>query len=1017
MRSAGRGVIFQEAVIMRAVFHATLFALAMLTGPALHAQSADEPLDDEIGFDQPLSADERSKLTAVLERQPAAGMSPAQLADFYWDQNRAAMRLGDVAKDLELLPKWLASAGSDVKLQMRPTWLLWRAHMRGGDVAQGIAYAERLLPLLPADNPIYRIRMLASLAKNYADLMNLARADELLQTAQAEFELEKRRPSRPRREFFRTRAESAILSARNWILSRRGKHAEAEAVAREALAVAGKMMELQRHVDPREAGESPRMSALQAHEELMNSQINQGHLIDAAVTAQAMLRFCREQQIGGNDLNGPYLRISSLKLAQNDMRRAEFYARAVFKQTAGAQYFNKPIIAAHQRLMDLLLIKRAWPEALAMQNQLDKGVEGNAVMTRIALRPPVRGLILAYNGQPGQSQNLLKRNAEIHAAQFGARHIDTVLANGLYAIALAKGGQKETALPLFASAMRDLHAPDIVGGEVSDQGLQRSFRQLILEEYIALLAERASDPAAIDEAFRATEYLRGSVVEQSVVDSAVRAAAGISGLGELVRAQQDMQNEMSVLQSFLAHQLSEPPQRQLPGVVEQVRKRMATLQAELAGRHREITARFPEYDALIHPQPPSIAALGKRLGPNEAFIGIVPTSTRVAVLAVSAQGSAFTIADISPAQLAELVKRLRATLDIGDQRPGSAPRYDADAAYRIYEVLLAPVAPIWKGKSQLSIAAGGPVGQIPFAVLLTAPAERGVKIDDAWLRKAPWLVTQAAISHVPSASSWAALRDAARLVKAGQGASKPFFGFGDPLFSSAQTTQAGVSKAGAVRKVAVTRGAGGGDADLISSAQYDRLPPLPETRDEIVAIATALGADPQRDAVFGREASRKNVIAADLSKHRVIVFATHGLVAGDLPNLSQPALALAATGNDAESPLLTLEDVLKLKLDADWIVLSACNTAAADGQAGEAISGLGRGFFYAGAKSLLVTHWAVETQSAMELTTATFRRFGADPALPRAEALRQAQLGMIGSKDHAHPFYWAPYALIGDGGR
>jgi CHAT domain-containing protein len=1004
---------------MRAVLHATLFAVAMLASTACFAQAADDPLGDEIIIDQPLNPAQRAALISVLEKQAPAGMTPQQAADFYWEQSRAAMRLGDVAKELELLPKWLASTGDNVTLQMKPTWLLWRAHMRGGDVAEGIRFAERLLPLVPADSSIYRIRMQASLSRNYADLMNLPRADALLQAAQSELDAEKRRQARPRREFFRAMAEASVLSARSWLLSRRGKHADAEVAAHAEVAAASRMIDLQRMVDAAEIGETLRTVPLLAYEDLVRTQIAQGHLIDAAVTAQTMLRFCREQQIGGNDLNGPYLRISALKLAQNDLRRAEFYARAVLKQseTTGPLYFNKPAIFAHHRLVDVLVIKRAWDEALAVENRLDKGVEGNAVMSRIALRPPVHGVILAYAGRSQQARNMLKQNAEVHAAQFGERHIDTVLAKGLYAIALAKGGQKESAMPLFASAMRDLHAPDIVGGEVSDQGLQRTFRQLILEEYIALLAERASDVAARDEAFRATEYLRGSVVEQSVVDSAVRAAAGISGLGELVRAQQDMQNEMSVLQSFLAHQLSEPPQRQLPGVVEQVRKRMATLQAELAGRHREITARFPEYDALIHPQPPSITALGKRLGPNEAFIGIVPTSTQVAVLAVSAQGSAFTIANTSPAQLAELVKRLRATLDIGDQRPGSAPRYDADAAYRIYEALLAPVAPIWKGKSQLSIAAGGPVGQIPFAVLLTAPAERGVKIDDAWLRKAPWLVTQAAISHVPSASSWAALRDAARLVKAGQGASKPFFGFGDPLFSSAQTTQSGVSKAGAVRKVAVTRGAGGGDADLISSAQYDRLPPLPETRDEIVAIATALGADPQRDAVFGREASRKNVIAADLSKHRVIVFATHGLVAGDLPNLSQPALALAATGNDAESPLLTLEDVLKLKLDADWIVLSACNTAAADGQAGEAISGLGRGFFYAGAKSLLVTHWAVETQSAMELTTATFRRFGADPALPRAEALRQAQLGMIGSKDHAHPFYWAPYALIGDGGR
>ena len=157
-----------------------------------------------------------------------------------------------------------------------------------------------------------------------------------------------------------------------------------------------------------------------------------------------------------------------------------------------------------------------------------------------------------------------------------------------------------------------------------------------------------------------------------------------------------------------------------------------------------------------------------------------------------------------------------------------------------------------------------------------------------------------------------------------------------------------------------------------------------------------------------------------LASRRVVAFATHGLMAGDLPNLSQPALALAAGSADATNPLaplLTLEDVLTLKLNADWVVLSACNTAAADGRAEEALSGLARGFFYAGARSLLVTHWAVEGESAKLLTTATFAHYSANLQAPKAESLRQAMLGVMATPAYAHPAYWAPYALVGDGGR
>jgi len=161
----------------------------------------------------------------------------------------------------------------------------------------------------------------------------------------------------------------------------------------------------------------------------------------------------------------------------------------------------------------------------------------------------------------------------------------------------------------------------------------------------------------------------------------------------------------------------------------------------------------------------------------------------------------------------------------------------------------------------------------------------------------------------------------------------------------------------------------------------------------------------------------KQSASGNLARKQVVVFATHGLLAGDLPNLNQPALAMASTKDPKESPLLTLEDVLGLKLNADWVVLSACNTAGADGRAEEAMSGLARGFFYAGSRSLLVTHWAVESESAMMLTTHTFAAYKKNPQMRRAQALRQAMLETMQVPRFSHPAYWAPYALVGEGGR
>ena len=188
-------------------------------------------------------------------------------------------------------------------------------------------------------------------------------------------------------------------------------------------------------------------------------------------------------------------------------------------------------------------------------------------------------------------------------------------------------------------------------------------------------------------------------------------------------------------------------------------------------------------------------------------------------------------------------------------------------------------------------------------------------------------------------------------------------------------------------------------------------------------------ADPARVLNLGKDANEKNVKTTDLSRFRIIAFATHGLVPGELDGLTQPALALTAPAvadSDGDG-LLTMEEILSLKLDADWVVLSACNTAAGTAAGAEAASGLGRAFFYAGTRALLLTNWSVHSESARELITDLFRRQAEDPKLPRGEALRQAMMALMDGPGYtgadgkteftyAHPLFWAPYSVVGDGG-
>ncbi|MBC8242537.1 MAG: CHAT domain-containing protein [Alphaproteobacteria bacterium] len=301
---------------------------------------------------------------------------------------------------------------------------------------------------------------------------------------------------------------------------------------------------------------------------------------------------------------------------------------------------------------------------------------------------------------------------------------------------------------------------------------------------------------------------------------------------------------------------------------------------------------------------------------------------------------------------------------------------------------------------------------------------------------------------VPASNSPAALRNLATRT----GPRRQFAGFGDPLFGGTDDVRdardgrtggkerqvAALSTAELKTRGIKTRGVSNRKVSLraaprtagLASAGLDVLPRLPETADEIRNIATTLGADLARDVFIGRAATEGAVKATDLAAYRVVAFATHGLIPGDLDGLTQPALALSSPEvvGDREDGLLTMGEILGLKLNADWVILSACNTGSGEGAGAEAVSGLGRAFFYAGTRALLVSNWPVETTSAMTLTTDLFRRQFKDPTLARAKALRQAILSLMNGPgfadrdtgeivfSYAHPIFWAPFSLVGDGG-
>jgi CHAT domain-containing protein len=350
----------------------------------------------------------------------------------------------------------------------------------------------------------------------------------------------------------------------------------------------------------------------------------------------------------------------------------------------------------------------------------------------------------------------------------------------------------------------------------------------------------------------------------------------------------------------------------------------------------------------------------------------------------------------------------------------------------LYVKLLSPFEAQIKGKHLLYVPSG-PLTTLPLHVLVTSPPDASITGPKRY-EKAAWLSIAQPITVLPSVSSLKSLRSYART----SSAPSPFAGFGNPLLlgqdgkdRSAWAKQA-CGDSATTQLVAERKPVRSTLRALYRDRYADveairRQTPLPETADEICFVAKALGASP--DAIFlGSNATETRIKSLSdsgtLKSWRVLHFATHGLVAGETQSMSlnqaEPALLLTPpdAASEKDDGLLTASEVAKLRLDADWVILSACNTAAADGTpSAEALSGLASAFLYAGARSLVVSHWYVNSEAAVKLITDMFAELRRKPDMPRAEALRWS-IGarLLEGGARAHPSYWGPFVVVGAGG-
>jgi CHAT domain-containing protein len=717
--------------------------------------------------------------------------------------------------------------------------------------------------------------------------------------------------------------------------------------------------------------------------------------------------------------------VYELEGRQTDAETASMRALEILQKVLGADH---PDVAKVQRKLAVVYDAQGRydaAQALLMQviDTWTKALGPNHPFVATALESLAR--VREHQGDDRKADELVRHALAIQEQARGPDHPEVARLED--ELAQLSAAQRDYAAAIDASRKASAaiisHAfaqtPSLQSDDIFEP-IQRSTSYF--DHHVANLAaaERAGIGSARElggEAFEIAQWASQSSAAAALQQASVRFASGDGALVALARDGQDLAAAWRGADRSLLEALASPDSPDNRATIASLRQQMSGIETRLAAIAQQLEKEYPAYAALMQPKPLSVADAQHLLDPTEALVLWLPGEKESNVFALTQTGFEWHTISLGAAQLSELVTTFRSGLDPNEFfesfKQGKLRRFDLGVAYDLYVRLLRPVEALIKDKPNLITVAAGPLTALPVQVLVTEKPSEPLPQQIADYRDAAWLVKRHAVTTLPSVASLRALRS---LPRSDRGV-KPMIGFGDPVFSTnppASGSERGARQSSEPAYTAYWRGAQINRAVLAST-----LSPLPETADELRAVAQRVGA-PMSDIHLGADASETTLRKERLADFRIIYFATHGLVAGDVKGLAEPALVLSLpqVPTVLDDGLLTASKIAtEIKLNADWAVLSACNTMAGDKPGAEALSGLARAFFYAGARALLVSHWAVDSKAATRLAISTFD-FMATGHMGRSEALRQAMLAFMNDASgpfNAYPGYWAPFAVIGEG--
>ncbi|OJY68408.1 MAG: hypothetical protein BGP12_11420 [Rhodospirillales bacterium 70-18] len=533
------------------------------------------------------------------------------------------------------------------------------------------------------------------------------------------------------------------------------------------------------------------------------------------------------------------------------------------------------------------------------------------------------------------------------------------------------------ALPAGASAIPSLCRDAVATLRVLREGTSAELIAPCVDAFA-----RSADQTSLAEAFQAAQLAQGTVTTTQIAQAAARLAAGARDpkVGTAIRERDAALRELAVLyrERDDATAADRPP-----ADLTALDSRIAAAEASSADADRAVQAAAPGFAQLVQSVVSAEQVLAA-LGPGEAL--------QLTTLPHDRRGWSFLLRDgritaapvgADTGDIERLVREVRASVDAGT----SAKPYAAGAAWQLYQALFGGVQTALDGAKALLVVPTDTLLEIPYGILVTEspPAPLGQAGNHYLIERFP-------LTHLPAAASLVALRGAGA-----SAASLPWAGFGAPRPMSAVYAARSFPAAPNCGRLLAT------------------LPALPGAALELRLASEIEGAG-AAPPVIGQAFTAARLLQTDLRQYRVLHFATHGVLPSDLACLTEPVViaSTAPDGPDASQALIGAGTVLNLNLDANLVVLSACNSGGG-AAAGESLSTLARAFFFAGARGLMLTHWYINDIAAARIGALMLRNM--EHGEGGAEALRQAQLNLLHIPEGAHPALWGPFALVGTAGQ